>query len=203
MNLNETNIPMDFHNRVADDVKFDWEPNDTYPFYKAMILAITELLSNTKNKEHKVACKVEDTRGNFKFAGIVQYHPNTENENMPGNWSYVLTFDKEDLTDCGEIHNSNDPYFYKHLATAFFQKFDRTFGVNDCIVHQFIMIMADTLLTWMDANAGNKPEEGKNKLEVEGYFEATAELDGDTKVFSMTPSGDMKRLIKNDTAIQK
>ena len=204
MKFNTTVIPQEFRKKCFD-INLDWEPNDTDPLFGAVVVAMTELLSNCKNKAKKVACKVEDTRGNFKFAGIVQYHPNEENEEMPGNWSYVLTFDPKDIKNeekpeegCDEVYTCNDPYFYKLLTTTFLDKFNRSFAVGDAITHEFIMYMADTMLEWLDANA----ESEDSKIEHD-FFEASAAVENGQKVFSIVPSAELKCMIKDDAAIQK
>ena len=40
------------------------------------------------------------------------------------------------------------------------------------------------------------------EIESEGFFVATSAIEGDEKVFSIVPSGEMKRLIKDDSTLE-
>ena len=69
--------------------------------FKSFIAATSVYLGKVKVSDPNVATALvlTDVSGNFKFAGIVEYHENEENKDEPGNWSYVLTINEEDLTD--------------------------------------------------------------------------------------------------------
>ncbi len=41
------------------------------------------------------------------------------------------------------------------------------------------------------------------EVELEGYFVASSAIEGDEKVFSLVPSGEMKRLIKDDSSLEE
>ena len=69
--------------------------------FKSFIAATSTYLSKVKvaKEDEAVALVLTDINGVFKFAGVVEYHENEENDGTdePGNWSYILTFNEDDL----------------------------------------------------------------------------------------------------------
>ena len=68
---------------------------------KTVITSFAVYLSHRKvsKVDEATALVLQDINGNFKFASIVEYHINESNPDEPGNWSFVMTFNKEDLDD--------------------------------------------------------------------------------------------------------
>jgi hypothetical protein len=198
MILAETKIPAMYQQSVRAN-GFLWEPGDTPKMYEAITIAISEFLGEVKEKETKVALAIKDLKGNLRMAGIVQYHKNEENPDMPGNWSYVLTFDEEDLKDC-RIYESNDVSFQRFFNNAAYFKCNFTIDAYD-LIQTAVVTAINCLLDYLDKNAD--PTEEKT-IELEGYFVVSVVVDkSGKKIFSIVPDGSMKRLIKDDAAIQK
>lgn len=197
MKFEETSIPQMYQQNLRA-YSLDWEPLDTRNIHGALILAIASFLGDAKSKEHKVALVVEDLKGNFKMAGIVAYHKNEKEPNLPGNWSFVLTFNPEDVKDA-EVHKANDTYFQRFMANALYDNFNMGFANGYVFIHDMIIEAVNVLLDWLDKNA-DQPD---HEVTLEGYFVANVAIDGDKKIFSITPDGSTKRLIKSDADIQK
>ena len=161
-------------------------------------VAMAKFLGANKSKETPVSLVIEDLKGNFQFAGIVEYHPN-EDESQPGNWSYVITFDEKDVENT-KIEKSNDNHFQRYVANALYSIFnasftDNTYGyINTCI-----LIFAKALIEWLDNNAATEDP----TLEFENYFVASATVEDGVVYKSMIPDEEMKVFIKGDKDIQK
>lgn len=154
--------------------------------------------------DEAVALVLTDVTGNFKFAGIVEYHENKENPDEPGNWSYVMTFDSKTLDN---IEKNKGLKKLLYSSDAFKGVFDKVAydvaGIQ--FQHQTYMfdaclLVIDTLLQVLDREA----KEGEIvDIELPGYFTASVSVEDGEKVFAITPDGHMKQIIKDDTALDR
>ena len=173
---------------------------------KAFFAATAAYLSKVKvsKADEAVALILNDVAGNFKFAGIVEYHENKENPDEPGNWSFTLTFEEKTL----EILEKNK--MVKKLlysSDAFKAVFDKVSydvaGIQ--FEHQTYMLDAcllvvDTLIQVLDREA----KDGEIvDIELVGYFVASVSVEDNEKIFAVTPDGYLKQIIKDDTALDK
>ena len=173
---------------------------------KAFFAASAAYLSKVKvsKSDEAVALVLTDVSGNFKFAGIVEYHENKENPDEPGNWSYVMTFNPKTLDNIEKkkglkklLYSSDDfkAVFDKvayDVAAIQFQH--QTYMFDACL------LTIDTLLQVLDREA---KENEIVDIELPGYFKATVSIEDGEKVFAITPDGHMKQIIKDDVALDK
>lgn len=193
--LQETAIPTNL-TQSMETQKFGLEANQVNMVYDTVIKAISDFLGQAKSKEVKTALAIKDAKGNLVVGGIVTYHK-PEEDDMPGNWSYELTFNDEDLQGC-KVHLSSDPHFER--------VYDKTvrnlygFAVEEVLALQPLFEEAFTVLKhWLDINAKDGEEVN---VEQPGFFIASVLVENGEKVFSIVPDGAMKRLIKDDSAIE-
>ena len=173
------------------------EKNDTLDIYKGLFTSISDFLGQVKNKKEKMALSINDLKGNLKLAAIVAYHPNEENEELPGNWSYEFTTDANDIEGI-QTYQSTDPQFQQVLARVLHKSYSIT--IKNAIYSQVLIFAAiTTLLDWLDVNA----KEGEEvSIELEGFFVASVAIENGEKIISIVPDGAMKRLIKDDSALE-
>ncbi|MGL5328049.1 MAG: hypothetical protein ACRDD7_02190 [Peptostreptococcaceae bacterium] len=194
--LMETTIPMNF-TQVMNNFGWDWDAAETSKIYSITFMAISDFLALAKSQETKTALAIEDLKGNLLLAGVVTYHAN-ENEDMPGNWSYQFTTDKEDLKEA-KVYKSTDLQFQKVFGNTAHNLYSVAFPGPEIV--QSIMESAINILNqWLDANAS-----ATETVEIEepGYFVASVAIEGGEKVTSVVPDGAMKRLIKDDSALEQ
>jgi len=195
-NLKESTIAIDYQQEVNNQ-GYLWDPADTFKVFDSVILGITDYLALAKSKKQSTAVAINDLKGNLLFAGIVAYHEN-ENEEMPGNWSYEFTFDPEDIKDA-KVVNSTDGQITRFVQTAASNQYNMYFG-NPTMIQVTLETFANTLKRWLDQNA----REGEEVSVIEeGFFVASAVVENGEKVFSVVPDGAMKKIIKDDAAIEK
>lgn len=193
--LMETAIPVNF-TQVYNNNGWDWDPSDTNKVYHIMFMSISDCLSLVKSKEIKKAVAIKDLRGNLLLAGVVS-HVAGETENDPGNWNYIFTTDAEDIKDA-EVIDSSDTRFQKVFATTAHNLYSVGFD-GGMVVQSTLEGAVNTLIQWLDVNASETEE-----VEVveEGYFLASVVVEKGEKIISIIPDGAMKRLIKDDAALE-
>ena len=172
---------------------------------KSFIAATSVYLGKVKVSDPNVAAALvlTDESGNFEFAGIVEYHENEENKDEPGNWSYVLTLNEEDLTD---LENTKEVKKYLYGDDAFKVILDKVAydigGIEfqkDSFMYACCKILVETIVQVLDAEAvANDTVD----IELKGYVTFSVSVEGDEKVYAVTPDGAMKKLIKDDAALE-
>lgn len=194
--LNETSIPVNF-TQVMFEKGVDWNANDTNKMFDIVFFAISDTLGVIKNTEMKTAIAVKNLKGELLLGAVVTYHKN-ENEDMPGNWSYEFTFDMEDLKDARVI-DVTDAQFQRQFAAAALNLYSIKF-TGATWAHFVIESCVTTLTKWLDVNA---KEDEEVEVEEPGYFLASVVVEKGEKIISIVPDGAMKRLIKDDSAIEQ
>ena len=172
-----------------------WEAINVNPFYSGLFAAMAEFLAIHKNTEKKSALVIKDIKGDFMMAAIISYHvteDETSEETTPDNWYLAFTTYEDDLKDVESIYSSNDLSFQSVLTTCLHSLYGIRF-VFPQYIHTLVVNAVSTLTSWLDANA--KADE-VTEIECEGYFVASVAVEGDEKVLAITPSGELKKIIK-------
>lgn len=158
--------------------------------------AISKYLGLKKNREDNgTSLLVRDEKGNFIIAGVVRYHA-PEKEDQAGNWSYEFTFNEEDVKETHQYVVTDSAFMEVLQAVATSHSLvisDMQFAL-DLIVGFFT-----SLKNVLEQNVTSSEE---FEIESEGFFVATSAVEGDEKVYSLVPSGEMKRLIKDDSTLE-
>lgn len=177
-----------------------WDrPNQSDLLFQSLFLSVSQFLGIHKKKDHKVALVVKDNYDNFKLAGIVQYHPNEEDDSNPGNYTYELTFDQADIAEIPEVYSIFDSMFQGVAQEVSLSYCNFRYVKNEQIIG-FMTGCVEALTTWLDSNAKETEEV---VVELEGYFQASVAVENGIKVFSIVPEGKIKQLIKGDSSIEK
>lgn len=164
---------------------------------KVPVHAFSKYLGLKKNREdiNGTSLILRDEKGNFIIAGVVKYHA-PEKEDQAGNWSYEFTFDEEDIK---ETHQ------YVITDAAFMEVLSKV-AINHQIVITEMEFALDLVIGFFTALKNvlenNVTPNEEFEIESEGFFVATSAIEGDEKVYSLVPSGEMKRLIKDDSTLE-
>lgn len=196
----------EFHQALivnADSLGYTFDNNDDRPerIVKTFFAAISSYLSKRKvsKEDEAVALVLQDTAGNFKFAGIVEYFINAENPDEPGNWSYTMTLNEEDLTDLEKRKAVKKYLVGDDIFRNIMDKVSYDVGgfvfERDSYIYDTCLLVVDTIVQVLDHEA----KEGQVvDIEMPGYFVASVAVENGEKVFSVTPDGHMKALVKSD-----
>ncbi len=165
---------------------------------KVPVHAFSKYLGIKKSTEDEngTALVLRDETGNFVLAGVVKYHK-PENEDQAGNWSYEFTFNEEDIKEAHQYLVSDSSFIelFSRVAINYSLAIKDEKYITDLVYGFFI-----ALKNLLDENVSPTEE---FELELEGYFVASSAIEGDEKVFSIVPSGEMKRLIKDDSSLEE
>lgn len=163
---------------------------------KVPVHAFSKYLGLKKNREDNgTSIILRDEKGNFIIAGVVKYHA-PEEEDQAGNWSYEFTFSEDDVK---ETHQ------YIVTDAAFMEVLQNTATSHNIVIKDMEFAL-DLIIGFFVALKNileqNVTPTEECEIESEGFFVATCAVEGDEKVFSLVPSGEMKRLIKDDSTLE-
>ena len=170
--------------------------------------AIANFLAKVKSTDHPVGLLLEDENGNFQFGAKVEYFPNA-NEDMPGNWGFSFTFNNEDMNNCQLYHSNSKESkeitldIAEHQYAFLFQADVNDKNVEETkriLISSIIECAVKTVKQWIDENSISIDPV---TTEIRGKVILDAMLDENgIKVGSITPSGELKNIIKNDACIE-
>lgn len=166
---------------------------------KIPVHAISTYLAMKKSREdvNGTSLIVRDASGNFIIAGIVKYHA-PEQMDQAGNWSYEFTFNEEDVKETHQ-YVINDTTF---TAIAMKVSHNHSLVIKDeTYVFNLVLAFFIALKNVLSDNIVLHPEE-EVEIESDGYFIATCAIEDGEKVYSLVPSGDMKKIIKDDSTLE-
>lgn len=192
----------------ADSTGFAFSPDDDRPerLLQAFFAATAAYLGKYKvtKTDEAVALVLTDMVGMFKFAAIVQYHENEENPDEPGNWSFTMTFNEDDIDSLEKKKSVKKILYNDNSFTATFVKVAYDISAIEIMHTSYCLdsylLIIDTLLQILDREA--KANEVVD-IEVPGYITASVSVEGDEKIFAITPDGYLKTIIKNDSVLEK
>lgn len=193
----EKALPVEY-NRVLSLRGLMLEDDVMGDMMKIPVHAFSKYLGLKKNRddENGTALVLRDEKGNFIIAGVVKYHK-PENEDQAGNWSYEFTFDEEDVKEAHQYIVTDASFMgvLQNVAIEHSISITEMSFAFDLVVGFFI-----ALKNVLEQNVTPTEE---FEIEAEGFFVATAVIEGDEKVYSLVPSGEMKRLIKDDSTLEE
>ena len=196
MKFSETSIPVNYSLDLKSTRMMDWAPEDADKIYSVFTASMSKFLANVKSKDAKsVALILNDLKGNFMMAGVVEYHEN-ENPDLPGNWSYTMTFNEDDVKEVGTKFLTTETQFVQIVANVAHNLHGMRF-VIETYIHDMFIVAIDTLKKYLDENASEEAID----VTLDGYFVASAGIEDGKKVFAIVPSESMKVLIKEDIAL--
>lgn len=152
-------------------------------------------LKKSTQDENGTALAVREEDGTLIIAGIVKYHA-PENDDQAGNWSYEFTTDEEDIKDT-HTYLINDTSFCELLQTVSIQ---HRVGINNMEYASVLITCAFNAIK--NTLRDNVTPTDEVELECEGYYTAIASVTGDEVECALIPSGEMKRLIKDDSYLE-
>ena len=197
MKFSETSIPVNYSLDLKSKAMFDWPAEDAEKIYAVLTASMSKFLATVKSKESKsVAVILNDLKGNFKMAGIVEYHEN-ENKELPGNWSYTMTFNEEDVKEVGTTFLTTDTQFEQIVGNVAHSLYGMRF-VSPTYIHDMFINAVNTLLQYLDENT---KENEVLEVTLDGYFVVSSGIEDGKKVFAIVPSESMKVIIKDDIAL--
>lgn len=195
-NIMETKIPHLYSLGLYNELEYDLAEEHTDKVLHVIIDAVSNCLGDIKSKEHPVAFIFEENNLDFIAGAVVEYHPN-EDESQPGNWSYIWTFNKEDIPE-----NARKVKIDAEMSSYFRGVGSKKYGMgfeDEASLVNTTRYLLRTISHWLDENA----EEGKeNGIQMEGVVVMRCGIENGVIVKSIEPVGEVKVLIKGDAEIE-
>ena len=198
MKLMETTLPHNYSKGLFEEKYFDLAPEHTDKIFTVLFTATSNILKHAKKKEKPVSFEFNTIEGHVLAAAIVRFFEN-EDPSKPGNWNLVWTFDEKDIPeDCQRI-SIKEPETHQYFRGIAGEKFGITFRTPESLI-VLMTYLLEQLRKWLDENA---KENEVVMIEQDAIFQARVAVEDGVKVFALEPAGEIKMLIKDDTAIEK
>lgn len=195
--LKETNIPIMISTLCAEKGLIA-DPVDAEDLTKILFDSLATFLALKKDRQAKTCIRVQNTNEPLYFAGIVEYIPNTANDEQPGNWSFVFTTDENEVDVCENNYDISDMVYAQSTLQMAHLQYNLQFS-EFVHCHTIMMCVAKAIFEFLDQNAS---EEEPVVLKLDNFFEATIEVIDGEKVISIVPGGEIKKRIKDDSKIE-
>lgn len=198
MKLFDTNLPDHYSLALANEKTCDLAPIHTDKIADVMMTASANFLNAYKKMDHPVALTFNRDDGSVVAAAIVRFIPN-ENEDDPGNWNLVFTFDEDDIPEGTEIHPITSLETHPYFRSVAGDRHKFTFHAPQDLI-MLPTFLLEHIRKWLDENAKENEEVS---VEIDGILKARVAVEGGEKVFALEPDGEIKMLIKDDASIEK
>lgn len=196
--LSETSIPQNYSTGLYNDKSYDVSAEFTGTIADILFTATSQCLGDVKTKNHPVAFVFKRNNNDFIAGAVIKYMPNEDDKSKPGSWSYVWTWDKDDIPADATLMDMNSLNCYETFRAVAANKYSLAFK-NILAIYEVSRYFLETVSKWLDDNANDAEEIG---VTLEGVFVATAIVEDGTIYKSLVPEGEIKKLIKDDSAIE-
>lgn len=198
--VQETNLYNNF-SAVCKAANFEMDQIMSDCWVKVAVAGITDALNIMKNKQSPVAIIVQDLKGNKIIAAVVEWiAADDATEAALGNWSYYWTWDVDSIPADAVTYTTDQAQIIKIILDRGYNMYAMVCP-NTSYLSQLVVYLFNLIKDMLDQEA---VEEGHEWVaELDGYFEASVIVEGGVKTFAFMPKGEMKMLIKDDTAAEK
>ena len=175
-----------------------WDVSASEDIIKLAFEAVSAYLGQIKSKTEDKGIKFSDNKGNFHFGAYVSFIPRKEDENR-GSYSLSFTFNEDDMKNVPSCVEINNQLFRHVLAGIASRNYHLYFEAdpNEDWVSVALITCLDGIKQYLEMNISNDPS-----IELDEFFSATAELDGDKIYVAITPSAILKQHIKDDASLE-
>ena len=176
------------------------EPEHLSKVIKVLFYGGSKLLGSIKSVDTPKAISFRKPDGTFICGAKVSFKRNPDNPDdiSSGSWSYIWTFDEEDISDATEIVVDT-----KMTVLEFFKSAGRTLFhmgfPDDGVASTIFNTIFEYLGRYLDNNATT---DDVFTITMPGVMEASSEVKDGKIVKTIVPDGEIKILIKDDDQYQ-
>ena len=196
--LMESQIPQNFATGLYNDKSYDLSGQHTEMMADIIFTGVSNALGAIKTKEQPVAFIFKKNNDEFICGAVIKFIPNDDDPTKAGSWSYVWTFDKEDIPANAKLIGCEDANIIAYFRGVARNKYGAAFR-DQAAITECTRYLMQTISKWLDENASDQEEVG---VELEGVFQATVAVENGIKYKALVPEGEIKKLIKDDSAIE-
>jgi len=196
--LMESQIPQNYATGIYNEKGYELGAEHTEKVADILFTGVTNCLAETKKQDTPVAFVFEENNGDFIAAAVAQFIPNEDDATKAGSWSYTWTWYKDDVPTNAHLYRCSDIsmsiYFRGTGMSKYGMMWKDVASINECTRYLLVQIK-----NWLDNNAVEGEEVG---VYADGIFQASVVVENGEKIFSIVPDGEIKKLIKDDAAIE-
>jgi hypothetical protein len=166
--------------------------------YIATVLfdGVSRCLGAIKNQNKPKAIIFRSMDHSFLAGAKVEYIAG--DDPTSSRWDYVWTFYEKDLEGADIIDASSNSMILTYFESSGINLYKMKFaGADTCAT--MMALLVEMIKKWLTENAVEGETTG---LELEGAFRAIVTKKGEELEYGLIPDGEMKRLIKDDTALE-
>ena len=195
----ETSIP-EIYSRGLDDEKcLTVGSNHVDKVATVLFTAVSNCLKDLKSKEKPAVFKFTDLKDDIIAFAVVAYHENEDDKTKPGNWSYIWSFDKEDLPeDDATVVSIKDGLTHPYFVSVGGNRYNMGFK-NDSVLMELMTYLLQTIKKYLIDNATREDVTG---VELDGVFQARSTVEDNEVVCAIEVIGETKAIIKSDEDIE-
>ena len=196
--LMESQIPQNYSTGLYSEKDYDLPAEHTAIVADILFTGVAQCLGDVKDRKFPSAFVFEENNKDFIAAAIVEYFENEDDPSKPGNWNYSWTWYKEDVPQNSKIYRTTQAELSSYFRGVSQSKYGMAFKDVSAIteVNRYLLVQ---IKKWLDENAIDGEEVG---VEEPGVFQASVVVENGKKIFSLVPEGEIKKLIKDDSAIE-
>jgi hypothetical protein len=192
--LQDSKFMDDYLSLILDDT-YELSATSAYKVFDSIIYGMAKLLSSEKDKNKKVAAVLKNSENEILLSMIVEYNQDSEDEEV-NNWLVSMSVNKDDITEDTSVMSQYDSQLQFAIAEAAAKR--NHFRYLDSIaLVSLSQSFGKTLNNWLDKNAN---EEEEMSIE-DDLFTASVAVEGDDKIFAITPGANIKKVIAKSEPI--
>lgn len=200
-NLKESNVLQNYSILCGANADWSLTLDDSEWTFKTIMAGITDALNIFKNKNVPIVIMCQDLKGNKLIFACVQWiQADDSEEGATGNWTYFWSWDMADIPEGATIYTLDQEQVQKIILERGYNLCNMAMATPSYIA-QLAVYMFNLIHDTLDQEAVEDGHEWV--LDFEGFFEAAVQVQDGRKTYSFTPKGEMKMLIKDDTAGEK
>lgn len=197
MEFASTNLAHNVAHGLYNEKGYDVGETHVEKLYYTLFYGVAHVLKDNKSKEAPTTFTITELSGKPVAAATVEYFEGEGNN--PGNWSLVWTFNPDEIPENGVKFDLQNDLTHSYFRSIAGDKYGMRFRDRTAVVALMTYIV-EQLYKWLDENA----KEGEVvEIELDNIFTAKVEVVDGVKVFAVDPSGEVKTIIKDDSAIEK
>jgi hypothetical protein len=192
----ETQMDNMIFKTLSEKLNYGWDLSFSKDVVKILMEGIAKYLGEVKDKNKVKALKIVDNKGTFYMAGFVEYH---ETEDGKGSFSLTYTFEPDDIKKEWDSVESKDAMVRNIFADIGYSNYGIAFKSTEGIsyINPIMCAIADCIKEYLRANVQLDPG-----IELENYFTASAELEGDKVYCKIIPGEILKQHVKDDAELE-
>lgn len=163
---------------------------------EVMVMGVSKLLGEFKDMSTPVGVVFKKTDGSFVAGAKVQFIPAQDGSTTGGNWSYIWSYNEDDIKDA-KIIEIDAKSFYVFNSVS--KKYHFRFPEMSLGIMLFTSILSN-ILAWLK---DNYKENEIQAVELPGVLYSSVEVVDGELVYFIEPKGEAKVIIKDDDTYQE